>query len=182
MSLKHAFFGGMLVLWTSVSAQNADSQSIVDTTNNSLYINNIDTSNTETMLAEDYVSPIIQKNTLPTFENPRNNSLIYLLQHKSLVEGFYQYTKNTYLQVKFTGEGKNSRIVVKMYRITEDNDDFGWWFATDRIVLDSNGKYLPRNPYPEHEANSFQSFLVSTPISFIGVARPVFQSPVESEM
>lgn|GEM_PF-3955549 len=91
-----------------------------------MYINNIDTSNTETMLAEDYVSPIIQKNTLPTFENPRNNSLIYLLQHKSLVEGFYQYTKNTYLQVKFTGEGKNSRIVVKMYRITEDNDDFGW--------------------------------------------------------
>lgn len=69
-------------------------------------------------------------------------------------------------------EGKNTRIVVKTYQLTDESSDFAA-FAVDRIILDGYGHYLPRNPYSSEEAWLFESFLVSTPLSYVGPMRPL---------
>lgn len=180
-SLKNAFVAGMFAVSGAVSAQHADTtvvdtkQSLYTIVSDSTQTNPVDaTTNTE------YGNPVApSKNTMPTFQNPREGSLIHQLQNNWLTEWYYSYKQNGYVQVKFKQEGKYTRIVVKLYYTVDQSDPYGWFYVRDRIVLDQYGHYLPRNPYSSDEAWSLQSFLVSTPLSYIGDNRPALQSQME---
>lgn len=124
----------------------------------------------------DTLTPCVQKDTrnaMPTFTNPREWSLIHQLQNNGLVEWFYTYKQNNYLQVKFKMEWRNTRIIVKMYYVVDQSDESFWLLVRDRFVLDGFGHYLRRNPYPSDEAMDFEIFLISTPITFVSSEPPV---------
>lgn len=176
-SLKNAFVAGMFAVSGAVSAQHADT-TVVDT-KQSLYIaidDSIQTLWKDTVIIDDCVDPTVIKNTpIPTYQNPRKGSFIDLLNNGWLTEGVYTYKSDVYVEVKFKTEWKNTRIVVKMHQLVQD-DPFWSYILKDRFVLDGYGHYLSRNPYPSDEARLFQSFLVSTPLSYVWPKLPVVPS------
>lgn len=177
-SLKNALVAGMVVVSSAVSAQNTDLQQkpIVDSTQKSLYTAIDDSTQTiekDTVVDDDCIDPVVVKNApIPSFQHPRKGSFIDLLNNGWLAEGVYTYKSDVYVEVKFKTEWKNTRIVVKMHQVLQD-DPFWSYLLKDRFVLDGYGHYLPRNPYPSNEARLFQSFLVSTPLSYVWPKLPV---------
>lgn len=84
-SLKNAFVAGIFAVSGAVSAQEVPRQLAIDDTKNTLYTVVSDSTQTKpvdaTMTAE-YVNPVaLSKNAMPTFQNPREGSLIHQLQN-----------------------------------------------------------------------------------------------------
>jgi len=191
-SLKNAFVIGMVAVSSAVSAQNADPQqnfntipqqyidtdkkSVVDSANTSLYSL---VSDGAPWVDADLDTVAVKKNTIPTFNNPREGSLVHQIQKGGLTEWYYRYRKNAFVQVKFKMQWDKTRIVVKFYQLDTDAD-FGQSLPVDRLVLDGYGHILPRNPHDSDMYWQYNSFFVSTPLSYIGPDRSVLQSqPVQ---
>lgn len=85
-SLKNTLVAGIMALSTIATAQQVDT--VTDTTNKSLYTVVSDTTQADnTAQVDDYVNTaVVTKGTIPTYQNPRKNSLVDFLQNNGLVE------------------------------------------------------------------------------------------------
>ncbi len=104
---------------------------------------------------------------IPTFDDPREWSLVYQLQNDWLSEWFYRYRKNAFIQVKVKNKGDKTRIVVKFFQLTNQRSLMNA-IPHDKVVLDQCGKMLFNNRYANDQVANYDDFFFSAILEYMG--------------
>lgn len=151
MSLKNTFLATLVTLGTTVSAQ---SQEVTDSTAKSLEVTLADDNNHDYYVA----APVIN-NGIPTYENPRPNSIVDLVKNQGVDRGYYKDANGNYVQFHPKSGSKKWYITIKLC------DEYG--YVVDKFDLDS--QFVAANTFlngsrSQSELESVASYCVSVPM------------------
>lgn len=146
MNMKNILFSGLVVVSTAVSAQ---SQETIDVAADSLI----------TAMSDDYyvTKPLPVYKGMPSYENPRKNSIIDLIKNQGIEKWFYKDSNGRYVQ--FDTNVKKWIIRVKLC------DEV--WYVVDRFDFDmqfSPVKNFSNISRSQEELESVVSYCASVPM------------------
>ncbi len=146
MKIKDILFAGLLTVSTAVSAQ---SQETTRATADSL----------TTAMSDDYyvARPLVVYEGMPSYENPRKNSIIDLIKNQGIEKWFYKDGNGRYVQ--FDTNVKKWVIRVKLC------DEV--WYVVDRFDFDmqfSPIKNFSNTSRSKEELDSVVSYCASVPM------------------
>lgn len=151
MSLKNTFLASLVTLGAVASAQ---SQEVIDSTAKSLEVSLAGDNNHDYYVA----TPVANKG-IPTYENPRPNSIVDLVKNQGIDRGYYKDANGHYVQFHPKTGSKKWYITIKLC------DEYG--YVIDKFDLDS--KFAAANTFlngsrSQSELENVVSYCASVPM------------------